>query len=299
MTPYVLWKLPDGSVAQTCAGDIIGRQWTCSVVLSDERVSIAHAMVVIRGGAFRLLTLRGGVAIGGSLVSDPILERGLTLEFAPGLALTVTEVRLPEFALALAGPGLEPTDVFGVCSLVLSPTVRLRRGHRANADAWLFDDGSAWFATSPSGVRQGPLSAGDDVIVGDWTGTLVKRELPQGLAATLATSSDYEPLRIESYFDAVRIFQTGKLVTQLAGNGARILAELLEIGQPIAWEAVAGEIWPDAKDRWVLRNRWDTALKRLRTHLAKSGLRSDLVCSDGTGQIAAVLYPTDAFVDAA
>jgi hypothetical protein len=59
-------------------------------------------------------------------------------------------------------------------------------------------------------------------------------------------------------------------------------------------------IWPDAKDqRWALRNRWDTVLKRLRTHLAKSGLRSDLMCSDGAGQIAAVLHPADAFVDAA
>lgn len=86
---------------------------------------------------FRLLTLRGGVAVGGSWVRDPILERGLTLEFAPGLALTVTEVRLPDFALALTGPGLELVGVLGVCSLVLSPTVRLRRGHRSDADAWL------------------------------------------------------------------------------------------------------------------------------------------------------------------
>lgn len=52
---YVLGKLPDGSVAQTCAGDIIGRQWTWRVVLSDERVSLAHGMVMFWDGTFPLV----------------------------------------------------------------------------------------------------------------------------------------------------------------------------------------------------------------------------------------------------
>ena len=104
-------------------------------------------------------------------------------------------------------------------------------------------------------------------------------------------------LRIESFFDTVRVFHDGTLRVQLHGIGGRIVSELLEIGQPVAWEAVAAEIWPDVHtQRTVIRNRWDTALRRLRTRLAEGGVRSDFVCSDGMGQIAAVLYPDDIVV---
>lgn len=294
-SPFALLRLPDGTLSQVRSGDLIGRRWTCAVVLSDERVSEVHAMVSLRGGDLRLLCLRGAVAIGGTLVDDPILEVGQVLQLAPDVEIMVEELRLPQAVLALSGEGIGSRVLTGVCSLFLETSPRLAAGRRADASAWFFDDGRAWYLRRPGHPESQLLQAGDTLEIDGWTGTVLAKPLAQVGAPTLR-SEVYVPLRIEAFYDTVRFFRTGTLVTQLHGLGARLVCELVEFDQPVAWEIVAKQLWPGTDDRWVLRRRWDTLLRRVRTSLAEAGLRSDLLCSDGTGSVAIVAYPSDELV---
>ncbi|MCO4746832.1 MAG: hypothetical protein KC912_18695 [Proteobacteria bacterium] len=150
MKPFALLRMPDGTLVQAGPGDLIGRLWTSAVCIADERISEAHAMISLRGGDLRLLCLRGAVAVavGGALTPDPILEPGLVIELAPGLALTIEDVRLPTSVLALRGDRLDTVSLSGVCSLYTEPP-RLAPGHRPDAAGWFFDDGHAWFFTTP------------------------------------------------------------------------------------------------------------------------------------------------------
>ncbi|TNE86949.1 MAG: hypothetical protein EP330_20285 [Deltaproteobacteria bacterium] len=291
--PYVLLRLPDASLAQLRPGDLIGRQWTSAVALQDDRISEAHAMVSLRGGDLRLLCLRGAVAVGGSLVDDPVLEPGLRFELAPGVGFEVVEVRLPTEVIAIRGPGIGTRALTGVCSLRLGDRPRLVAGHRSQADAWFFDDGHAWFMRC-GGEVTGPLTPGDAITLGGWTGEVVLKALTGG--PETVRQQAYVPLRIESFYDTVRFFRDGVLLVQLHGLGAKLVSELMEFDQPVAWEVVAEQLWKDSRERWVLRRRWDTLLRRLRLALDEGGVRSDLVCADGTGCIALVPYPGDELV---
>ena len=69
------------------------------------------------------------------------------------------------------------------------------------------------------------------------------------------------------------------------------------VAVPIAWEALAAEIWSSATERSVLRRRWDAAMVRLRARLSESGVRPDLVRSSGNGLVELVLGPGDVVVD--
>lgn len=293
MGPFATIELPGGGLHQVRPGDLLGRHWRCALQLPDQRISEAHAQVSLRGGDLRLLGLRGAIAIDGKLVRDPILEAGLTFELAPGMAFTVRDVHLPQRLVALSGPELHTTLLSGTCSLFLSPRPRLVAGHHPQAVGWFFDDGERWFWTHGTSAPVGPLAVGDPVSAGSWQGTLVWKTLDDGAPATLDPYARQDNLRVESYFDVVRLFRGGTLLLQVSGRQARMLAELVQIGQPVSWEAVAREVWSDLDDRWVLRQRWDTTLRRLRRALADAGVRSDLVCSDGTGSVSIVAYPGD------
>jgi len=295
MGPWVSLRRPSGGEVLLRPGDLIGRHWRCALELSDERISEAHAMVSLRGRSLRLLALRGGIAVEGVVVSDPVLEPGCTFELAPGLAFTVQQVHLPSDVLALAGEGLDTTSLAGTMSLFLDPPRRLVPGYQASADAWLFDDGQRWFATVGE-QRHGPLSEGDTLAIGDWRATFV-RIAPEGIPATQAgfDASD-PPLRIEAWHDVVRVFRGAELVVQVGGRKGRLMSELAAIGSPVDWAAVAAMIWPDQDDRWALRKRWDTTVRRLRRMLVDEGLRADLIASDGTGCFSLVLRPGDEVV---
>lgn len=295
MRAYAILRLPTGGHCQLHPGDQIGRHTRCALQLTDQRVSEAHAMLAMRGGDLRLLGLRGGLAIDGRIVRDPILEPGLTIELAPGLAVEIREVSLPRRVLAVRGPGLRLTQLGGTMSLFLTPRCELVNGYRPEAVAWLHDDGEHWFCSTADGI-QGPLHAGAPLELPGWTGELVWKDLETSAPATLDPYRPDEALRIEAWFDSVRLFQAGRMQVQLSGRQARVLSELVQIAQPVAWEAVAAEVWSDVQDRWLLRKRWDTNLRRLRRSLADGGIRSDLVASDGTGCVALVAYPGDELV---
>ena len=61
-TVYLL--TPDGEEHALIPGDLIGRMHTAALHLDDGRVSEAHAMVSLRDGSLRLLSLRGGFSVG-------------------------------------------------------------------------------------------------------------------------------------------------------------------------------------------------------------------------------------------
>ena len=297
MKSYVLFRMPDRTLVQAAPGDLIGRLRMSELCIPDERISEAHAMVSLRSGDLRLLGLRGAIALNGVRVEDPILEAGQVLELAAGLALEVVEVRLPSQVLALRGQGLSSVALSGVCSLYGNPP-RLVRGHRVDAAGWFFNDGHTWFFT-PRGTHEprGPVTAGDEINVEGWRGELVWRTIAAGVDATRGVMSQ-PALRIEDYYDTVRIFVGAELKVQLHGLRAKLFSEVMEVGQPISWEAVAASLWNDSADRWTLRRRWDAVLARLRSSLADGGVRSDLLCSDGMGCIAVVIYPHDSLVKA-
>ena len=56
-----------------------------------------------------------------------------------------------------------------------------------------------------------------------------------------------------------------------SGLMARILTELVQLGGPAPWEVVAGAVWPDERDAFSLRKRWDVTLGRLRSRLKEIG----------------------------
>ena len=296
MFPHVLLELEGGGLVSLRPGDLIGRHWRSALQLADERISEAHAMVSVRGGDLRLLALRGGVVVDGVLHADVLLEPGVHVELAPGMVLSVVEVHLPDRILGLEGPGLPATAFPGTCSLFLRPRPTLQRGHDAAAVGWFFDDGTHWFWTAKGEAPVGPLMVGATVQAAGWKGQVVWRTLEAGLPATLGVPASPQGLRVEAFYDTVRIFQDGALRIQVAGMQARLLSELAEIAEPIGWEHVAGEIWPGLEDRWSLRRRWDTTLRRLRRALADAGVRSDLITSDGTGSVSLVRYPDDEVV---
>ena len=75
-----------------------------------------------------------------------------------------------------------------------------------------------------------------------------------------------------------------------------MVSELVAIRQPVAWEALAQRVWGDLHPQ-VLRKRWDMQLYRLRKLLRTHQIRTNLVCSHGTGLVELVLTDGDQVVD--
>ena len=100
-------------------------------------------------------------------------------------------------------------------------------------------------------LREHPHTIGDTLpraLLASYAARIQKPDLRLSQGEPLNASR----LRIETYFDAARIFRDGEAVVQLSGLQARILSELAQLGQPAAWEAVARDIWRDVPDRWTL-----------------------------------------------
>lgn len=230
----------------------------------------------------------------GRLVGDLLLEPGQRVELAPGIAFEVREVHLPQAVLAVEGEGIRRTTLAGTMSLYLRRPQELQVGYRPDADAWFFDDGTDWFCRHRGEVL-GPLEPGA-LHLGDWTGNLVLDEVRSSPATLGGFQRPEEGLRIESFYDQVRVFQGGRLLVQLTGKKARIVAELVEVGAPVEWEAVARAVWPDVVARGALRKRWDTTLGRVRRALSDGGVRPDVIDADGRGCVSVVLYPDDEVV---
>lgn len=292
----------ESALRELSAGDILGRSSTCALGLRDPRISEAHAMVSLRGSSLKLLALRGRFAVGDKTVSEVELVPGLLIELARDLALEVVEVVLPSAVLGLEGDGLPRQILGGISSLRASgPRPELSPGFSADADALLFNDGPHWTlrlaGQAPADDRE--LVAGDTFeLANKKTFRVVLVDLDAAShRATLVTGAFDPPLHLVVRYDTVHIHRVGEPSLALDGLLARIVSELATIRLPIAWEALAKDVWADEDDILALRRRWDTSIARLRRKLRESRIRADLVRADGTGNFELFLLPGDTVDD--
>ncbi len=296
MRPHAIVALPDGTRAELEPGDLIGRHWGSALAISDPRVSEAHAMVSLRGAGLWLLALRGRFAIDGRPATRTPLHVGLEVLLAPDLPMRIEHVELPAEVLALQHPAFGEQLLSRVLSLHLHPRPKLANGHRVDADAWFWSDGADWIAGI--GDDRIVLEAGEELRVGDQVFQVARRTLSTaGGAATVASGGVWSPMRIVARYDTVQLHREGEPIVQLTGQVARLLSEAATIGQPVPWEVIAAEIWPDCTEPHRLRRRWDTVLGRLRRLLRGHGIRDDLVRSGGNGMAELVLSTHDVLVD--
>jgi len=297
MHASVTLRGPDGVLHSLGHGEIIGRLWSAALQLDDSRISEAHAMVSLRGSTLKLLSLRGLFAVESKPRKEVTLRPGLTIYFARGVAVEVVEVTLPSEVMALEGDGLPRQVLSGVCSLVDGPVPQLvaKTSERASAVFWSTGDG--WRVRVGDGA---PESLTPGWSIATQLGELRATAMPlsaAGHSATVALGRVSAPLKLELHYDMVHIHREGQPSVSLNGNTARILSELGGVGTAIAWDQVARAIWSDTDDEHLLRRRWDSLLARLRRKLREEDIRPDLIKTDGAGNIALVLNPTDELVD--
>lgn len=300
MRAYATLRAPDGTRHELVHGDIIGRLWSAAMSLDDARISEAHAMVSLRERELRLIALRGGLALDGRPVNEVALQAGVEIVLARGLAIVVESVFLPGFVLGLEGPSLVRQALPPVASLLVGESVRLIAGYSEHAAAWIWCTGASWrLRVAGQGART--LEPGETIVLGDEVVRAVAIPLSAaGQAATRAGGGVEAPLKIEACFDTVHIHREGATVLVLGGVQARIVSELVALGGPTHWTVLAGLLWPqDARvdDPDTLRSRFDVTLSRLRRKLRDARVRTDLVHTDGAGQVELLVYPHDVVDD--
>jgi hypothetical protein len=297
MRAYVALRAPDGGIHELVHGDIVGRLWSAAMPLDDARVSEAHAMVSLRERELRLIALRGGLALEGRPVNEVVLRAGVEIMLARGLTLAVQGVHLPGCVLALEGPRLVRQVLPPVASLVVDGGLRLVAGYVEHARAWIWCTGASWRARTWDGPAR-TLEPGDVLALGGEQVRAVAVPLDDaGQPATRAGGGVEAPLRIEANFDTVHLHREGAAVVVLGGMQARIVSELVALGGPAHWTVLAGLLWPRDPVPETVRSRFDVALSRLRRKLRDARVRTDLVHTDGAGQVELLLYPHDAVED--
>ncbi len=296
MQTYVVLEALAGQSVELSPGDFIGRSSAAALSVDDGRVSEAHAMVSLREGQLHLLPLRGGLAVGGEPVSHVVLRPGLTVELAPGVPLRVVEVHLPAEVLGIEGEGLARQMLPAVGSLVDEGRLRLVAGWREDAVAQLWTAGEG-FRVRVGGETLG-VAAGDTLTLGERRLRFVALPLGEAGPRTTRRLGDFaEPLHLMARFDTVQVHRQERAPVIFSGMQARLFTELVAVDGPVAWSVLTGELWPDEDDASVRRGRLDALLLRVRRRLRASGIRADLVRTDGAGTLELVRYPHDRIED--
>jgi hypothetical protein len=233
-----------------------------------------------------LLNLRGAILRNGRRVVDPRLVAGDRFQLASDVMLEVVEVCVPDTMWMLVTDG-ERVPIDPSVSVLTDPT-RVQAGRAGGARHTLWTDGERCFD------GETPVADGHVVQVGPWSAqvTQVSLDAHPGQETELRRSG---PLRVQARYLSVAIHDSEGLAVTLTGISARILHELIEFDGPTSWEVIARELWPGAIREVPLRRRWDSALVRLRRHLAAAGVRDDLVGSDGHGHVELLRFPGDTF----
>jgi hypothetical protein len=279
---------PRGRERELVPGDVIGRLSSAALSIDDARVSEAHALVSLREGELRLLALRGQFAVAGRPVREATLRPGLTIELAPDVAIDVLAVTLPESVLGVEIEG-RALPLPSVCSLFYAPP-RVVAGYAANADARVWSVGDAWRVEEQGSSRA--LSAGETL------GPLHVVAVPVADAGQPVTELGIEaPLVLVAHYDTVHVQRNGVPIVTLSGLLARMVSELASLEGPVSWAALARMLWPAEDDPGVVRARLDTNLTRLRSKLREGRVRTDLVRTDGAGQVELFLYAHDRVED--
>lgn len=291
MRACVWFRAPDGREVALGSGDIVGRAWSASLRVDDPRVSEAHALVSLRGSGLRLLSLRGRFVVGGEARTELDLAPGQTVALSPDSSLEVLDVFLPTTVVALAGEGLASTALHGSAALVFRPEPRLAHATASDAAAWFWPGDDGMQVRLPGGEAV-PLAVGETVEVAGRTFTLTEIPL-SGYEATVDRSAARSTLEIVVRWETAHIHRGDGTSGVLDGVQAKILSELVSFSCPVAWQTLAGQIWSDTDDPFVLRKRLDSAMWRLRRSLRNAGLRDDLVRPNGQGQFEVFLLPGD------
>ena len=286
-----------GRRTELAPGDLIGRMERAALSISDPRVSEAHAMVSLRAGELVLLSLRRLFAVEGKPSSDVVLEPGLRIELASEVELQIEAVLFPEEIMGLEADGMPLVPVPGIASIEVSPKPRITPKYRGEAAAHIWATGERWWFRR--GVEdERVIAVGDSFEIEGTTFRTVGIPLAQAMrAATLAQGGALAPLRIVDLYDTVHIYRKGRPPLSISGLGAQMISELAQVQKPVSWESVARSLWPDERDRKVLRGRWDVALGRLRHRLREGGIRADLLRSDGLGNFELLLHEGDELED--
>jgi hypothetical protein len=294
----VRFRLHDGTLVNAHHGDLLGRLTSSPIHIDDPAVSEAHALVSLRAGGFRLLALRGRLAVDDAMVKDVLLVPGRAIRITQDIEIRVESVQLPEAVLAIEADGLPRQALPASCAIVTTPRLQVVPSYRADALAWIWSNGAEWnlrLANEPAR----PLRADEAFIVEGHTLTTSIMALDAaGGATTLGPSLDLEPLVIEARYDVVHIHRGTRTELTLVGKPARIVSELALLGGTADWELLAREVWPDEGERAALRRRFDVCMVRLRQKLRAARIRPDLVRPLGTGVVELVLHPSDRVVDA-
>lgn len=293
MRVAVRFSLPGGASVELGPGEFIGRVGSAAYVIDDPRISEAHAMVSLRRGDLYLLSLRRLIGVRGSPVSEVLLEVGVVVDLADGIPLRVESVSKPARVRALQAAGLGVRPLGQVASVLSGPPARVVGRFVPGAAAHLWSTGvDEWRLRIGDGPARS-IAVGDTFSAAERTFEMCAVDLDAaGYEPTLEGGLD-SPMRLVAHYDGVEIHRSHRPVVTIGGIGARLISELVVYGGPVAWELVARELWRDEVDPVELRHRWDVALGRLRNRLRESGIRSDLIRSDGAGQLQLVLYDGD------
>ncbi len=296
MRAYAIVRDAGGTSYQLVHGDLVGRLRSAALPIDDARVSEAHAMVSLRERELRLIALRGGLALEGRPVNEIALSAGMEILLARGLSITVDSVHLPASVLGLHSPSVARQVVPPVASLVKAGELRLVAGYAEHAAAWIWGSGASWRLTIGRGASRA-VEPGDEFEVEGERFQAVAIPLDAaGQAPTRAGGGVDAPLRIYANFDTVHVHREGAAVLVLSGVQARIVSELVVLGGPTHWKVVAGLVWAD-ESHGAIRSRFDVSLSRLRRKLRDARVRTDLVRTDGAGQVELLLYPHDRVED--
>ena len=296
MRAFATLKTDDGQEHELGHGDLIGRLWSARLKLPSPDISEAHALVSLRGGELHLLALRGLFAFKGKPTKDLVLAPGQHIHFSRDIAVTVVDVMLPEETLGIEGPGLLRQALSGVASLRLRPRLALSAGAQRDADAVFFTVDDQWMVRTAQGTQA--LEPGWRMEHEAGTVRAVSISLSRaGQRPTIAAGRVDAPLRIETHFDTVHLHREGQPTVSLTGHAARLMTELGVAGTSLPWEDLAAALWKDPIHRDHLRSRFDAVLARTRRRLRQEGLRTDLLSSDGTGNLFLLLRPGDTVDD--
>ena len=283
---WVHLSASDGGSAHLYPGDLIGRSWRAELSIVDPSESEFHAAISLRNGEIRIRKLGGPLRVHGMAATEVVAKAGIRIGLSSEAFVDVVEVRLPEQLSALQLDGGRP-----------QPLVASRHGLTEAgsvvpasdaADALVWTDGDQWLLSDGGTVL--PLDEGQT----DWRGrelTLIQVSVAAGEVLPTRRLERYVPVRLTARYNTVQIHQEGEPVLILAGQLARLLTEVAQLG-PAPWHVVAGEMWPRLRDRMVLRKRWDKVLARVRHKLREARVRTDLLRSTG-GQVELLVMPGD------
>jgi len=233
------------------------------------------------------------VAVNGTPRSEVALAPAMSIELAPSLAIDVLRVSVPARLRTLTAPGLPPHVLGPVTSVSPGSPVQVSARFDPQAPLHLWFVG-ATLKGSLHGAPVGELSVGDGLSLDgielrfDTVETDTGNTPSTNIEGTLLT-----PLEIVGRYDSVEIRRQSEPTVTFGGVGARILSELISIGQPTSWRSIATEVWPSPVTDVELRHKWDSSLSRLRRKLRGFGIRGDLISADGSGCVQLCLQPGD------